>query len=44
MIEVKVNMTESEIDEAQRKNQERRRAALSDFKAGKKTSGILARS
>ncbi|WP_337952431.1 hypothetical protein [Mitsuokella jalaludinii] len=39
MIEVKVNMTESEIDEAQRKNQERRRAALSDFKAGKKTSG-----
>lgn len=38
MIEVKVNMTEEEINEAQRKNQARRRAALLAFKAGKKTS------
>ncbi len=38
MIEIKANMTEGEIEEAQRRNQERRRAALMDFKAGKKTS------
>lgn len=37
MIEIKANMTEGEIEEAQRRNQERRRAALMDFKAGKKT-------
>ena len=39
MIEIKVNMTKKEIDEAQHKNQERRQAALQEFKAGKRTSG-----
>lgn len=38
MIEIKVNMTKKEIDEAQRKNQERRQAVLKEFKAGKRTS------
>ena len=38
MIEIKVNMTKKEIDEAEHKNQERRLAALKACKAGKGTS------
>lgn len=36
MIEVKTNMTEAEIDEAQRKNKHRRLQALKDYKEGRR--------
>ena len=38
MIEVKTNMTNAEIDEAERQNERRRKKAIEDFKAGRHQS------